>query len=47
MEAQQTMNIRIAPGNGNTADNESEAPANESPEPTTYENNSFKDVSLT
>src|SRR3954451_19980610 len=35
------------PENGNTSDNESEEPANESPEPTTYENNSFKDVSLT
>ena len=40
------------PVNGNTSDNEtddkkSEEPANESPEPTTYENNSFKDVSLT
>ena len=40
------------PVSGNTSDNEtgenkSEEPANESPEPTTYENNSFKDVSLT
>ncbi len=40
------------PENGNTSDNEtddkkSEEPTNKSPEPTTYENNSFKDISLT
>ncbi len=33
--------------NGNTSDNENEEPATENPEPTTYENNSFKDVTLT
>lgn len=40
------------PVSGNTYDhetenNENEEPATESPEPTTYKNNSFKDVSLT